>query len=164
MYPITRSLSLFLGAFLRSCTEDKSSSWFLFTFWLARVKSYQLFAAVLLSVPDLPFALSHTPSTIYLYFFKGFFLSILLSLPLLFHSFPGVTLALPVTSCHLLSPLHYGLEQPKIQTAVPGHSLVRSLVRSHRSLVRLLRTACFPCALHCAYSFACSLTSSLVGK
>ena len=30
---------------------------------------------------------------------------------------------------------HYGREQPRIQTAVLGHSLVRSLVRSHRSLV-----------------------------
>ena len=35
---------------------------------------------------------------------------------------------------------HYGLKQPKIQTAVLGHSLVRSLVHSHRSLVRLLRS------------------------
>ena len=32
-------------------------------------------------------------------------------------------------------PLHYGPEQPRIQTEVIGHSLVRSLVRSHRSLV-----------------------------
>ena len=28
--------------------------------------------------------------------------------------------------------LHCGLEKPKIQTAVLGHSLVRSLIRSHR--------------------------------
>ena len=33
------------------------------------------------------------------------------------------------------APGHYGLEQPKIQTAVLGHSLVRSLIRLHRSLV-----------------------------
>ena len=48
-----------------------------------------------------------------------------------------------------------------------GHSLVRSLVRSHRSLVRLLRTARFARALRCAHSFARSLpslTPSLVGK
>ena len=29
--------------------------------------------------------------------------------------------------------LHYGQKQPRIQTEVLGHSLVRSLVRSHRS-------------------------------
>ena len=48
-----------------------------------------------------------------------------------------------------------------------GHSLVRSHVRSHRSLVRLLRTACFTRALRCAHSFTrllTSLTPSLVGK
>ena len=41
------------------------------------------------------------------------------------------------------------------------------LTRSHRSLVRLLRTARFARALRCAHSFARSLTSltpSLVGK
>ena len=36
------------------------------------------------------------------------------------------------------SQVLYGREQPKIQTAVLGHSLVLSLVRSHRSLVRSL--------------------------
>ena len=41
-----------------------------------------------------------------------------------------------------------------------GHSL-RSLVRSHRSLIRLLRTARFARALRCAHSFARSLTRSL---
>ena len=51
---------------------------------------------------------------------------------------------------------HYGLEEPKIQTEVLGHSLVRSLLCSHRSLVRLLRTARFARALR-------SLTS-LVGQ
>ena len=49
---------------------------------------------------------------------------------------------------------HYGPKQPRIQTEVLGHSLVRSLVRSHCSLVRLLRTARFACALHCAHSLA----------
>ena len=41
---------------------------------------------------------------------------------------------------------------------VLGHSLVRSLVHLHRSLVRLLRPARFARALRCALSFACSLT------
>ena len=62
---------------------------------------------------------------------------------------------------------HYGRKQPRIQTEVVGHSLVRSLVRSHRSLVRLLRNARFARALPCALSFARLLTSrtpSLVGK
>ena len=36
---------------------------------------------------------------------------------------------------------------------VLGHSLVRSLVRSHRSLVCLFRTARFARALRCAHSF-----------
>ena len=40
-----------------------------------------------------------------------------------------------------------------------GHSLVHLLVRSHRSLDLLLWTACFARALHCAHSFARSLTS-----
>ena len=65
------------------------------------------------------------------------------------------------------SSAHYGLEQPKIQTEVLGHSLVRLLVCSHRSLVCLFRTACFACALRCAHSLACSLillTLSLVGQ
>ena len=44
---------------------------------------------------------------------------------------------------------------------VRGHSLLRSLVRSHRSLIRLLRTARFARALRCAHSFARSLTRSL---
>ena len=39
-----------------------------------------------------------------------------------------------------------------------GHSLLRSLVRSHRSLIRLLRTALSASALRCAYSLARSLT------
>ena len=43
---------------------------------------------------------------------------------------------------------------------VIGHSILRSLVRSHRSLSRLLRTARFARALRCAHSFAHSLTHS----
>ena len=59
------------------------------------------------------------------------------------------------------------VQNNQIQTEVLGHSLVRSLVRSHRSLARLLRTARFARALRCAHSFARSLTSLtplLVGK
>ena len=37
--------------------------------------------------------------------------------------------------------VHCGLEQTRIETQVLGHLLVRLLVRSHCSLVRLLRTA-----------------------
>ena len=44
---------------------------------------------------------------------------------------------------------------------VLGPSLLCSLARSHRSLIRLLRTARFARALHCALSFARSLTHSL---
>ena len=44
---------------------------------------------------------------------------------------------------------------------VLGHSLLHSLVRSHRSLIRLLRTARFARALRCAHSFSRSLTHSL---
>ena len=62
--------------------------------------------------------------------------------------------------------LHCGPDQPRIQNEVLGHSLIHLLVRLHRSLVRLLRTGRFACALRCAHSFARSLTSltSLVGK
>ena len=49
---------------------------------------------------------------------------------------------------------HGDLEQPKIGKLVMGHSLVRSLVRSHRSLVRSHRTARFARALRCAHSLA----------
>ena len=44
---------------------------------------------------------------------------------------------------------------------VLGHSLLRSLVRSHRSLIRLPRTARFARALRYAHSLARSLTHSL---
>ena len=49
---------------------------------------------------------------------------------------------------------HCGPEQPRIQTEVLGHSLVHSLVRWHRSLVRFLRTARFARAFRCARSLA----------
>ena len=50
---------------------------------------------------------------------------------------------------------------------VLGHSFVRLLIRSHRSLICLIHTACFAHALHCAHLFACSLISfipKLLGK
>ena len=43
---------------------------------------------------------------------------------------------------------------------VPGHSLVRPLVRSHRSLIRMLRTARLAHALRCAHSCAHYFTYS----
>ena len=48
-----------------------------------------------------------------------------------------------------------GSKEPRIQTF--GHSLVLSLIRSHRTLIRLLRTACL---------LACStaLTHSILGS
>ena len=76
---------------------------------------------------------------------------------------------------------HFGPERPKIQNEVLGHSLVRLLVCSHHSLVRLLRPTHFARALcsralprslvrslaHFAHSLApllTSLTPSLVGQ
>ena len=44
---------------------------------------------------------------------------------------------------------------------VLGYSLLRSLVRLHRSLIRLLRTARFARALRCAHLIASSLIPSL---
>ena len=49
----------------------------------------------------------------------------------------------------------------KTQTKVLSHSLVRSLVCPYRSLVRLLRSACFACALHSALARSAALTHSL---
>ena len=60
-----------------------------------------------------------------------------------------------------LPPRTMGRMTLKSTRRVLGHSLLRSLVRSHRSLIRLLRTARFARALRCAHSFACSLTRSL---
>ena len=45
-----------------------------------------------------------------------------------------------------------------------GHSLIRSLAHSHRSLVRSLRTARCARALRCAHSFTRSLTHSLLSS
>ena len=53
-----------------------------------------------------------------------------------------------------------GTMTTKSTRGVLGHSLLHSLVRLHRSLVRLLRTARFARALRCAHSFARSLTHS----
>ena len=54
-----------------------------------------------------------------------------------------------------------------VSTGPLARPFARSLVCSHRSFVRLLRTARFARPLRCAHSFARSLTSltpSLVGK
>ena len=48
---------------------------------------------------------------------------------------------------------HCGPEPPRILTEVLGHSLVRSIVCSHRSLICLLRTTRFARALRCAHSW-----------
>ena len=61
-------------------------------------------------------------------------------------------------------PYHSDSKLLEIGMLVMGHSLIRSLVRSHRSLVRLLRTARFARALRCAHSFARSLTHSLLSS
>ena len=58
-----------------------------------------------------------------------------------------------------IPPLHCGLKQTRIEMKVLGHSLVRLLVRSHRSLVHLLRTALFARTLRFAHSFFRLLTS-----
>ena len=47
---------------------------------------------------------------------------------------------------------------------VLSHSLVRSLIHSHRSLIHLLNIARFTRALRCAHSFARSLAPELIGK
>ena len=61
--------------------------------------------------------------------------------------------------------MHGGLDNPKIGTSALGQSLLHSLVRSHRSLIRLIRTACLARALRCAHSFARShFTPKLTGK
>ena len=54
-----------------------------------------------------------------------------------------------------------GSNDMKSTRGVLGHLLLRSLVRTHRSLIRLLRTARFARALRCAHSLARSLTRSL---
>ena len=52
-----------------------------------------------------------------------------------------------------VSPWHSDSGDLKIRTLIMGHSLIRSLIRSHRSLVRLLRIARFARALRCALWF-----------
>ena len=49
---------------------------------------------------------------------------------------------------------HSGSEEPRIGSQVLRHSLARSLVRSHYSLICLLRTACFVRAFRCAHLLA----------
>ena len=55
-----------------------------------------------------------------------------------------------------------GWNDTKSTRRVLGHSLFRLLVRSHHSLIRLLRTGCFARALRCAHSLAalCSFARS----
>ena len=67
-------------------------------------------------------------------------------------------------SFYPISALHSDSKYLEIGMLVTGHSLIHSLVCSHRSFVRLLRTARFARALCCAHSFARSLTHSLVGQ
>ena len=52
---------------------------------------------------------------------------------------------------------HGGSKEYKINASVLVHSLLLSLVRSHRSLIRLLHTARFARALRCYYSLAHAL-------
>ena len=47
---------------------------------------------------------------------------------------------------------------------VLGHSPVRLLAHSHRSLIHSLRTACFACALSCAHSLARFRAPALMRK
>ena len=61
-------------------------------------------------------------------------------------------------------PQHGGLDERVIGTLVMGHSLLRSLVCSHRSLIRLLCTARFARAFRCAHSLAHTLAPELMGK
>jgi len=85
---------------------------------------------------------------------------VLLSLRV-FDTYYTIFVFFPFSASLRFPPLHSDPECLEIATLVMGHSLVRSLVRSHRSLVRLLRTARFARALRCAHSFARSLTHSL---
>ena len=67
----------------------------------------------------------------------------------------------PVTQFSPFSLSFYiGSKQPRIGSEVLGHSLVRSLIRSHCSLIRLIRAACFARALCSAHLFTRSLTHS----
>ena len=76
--------------------------------------------------------------------------------------------------CRLSTPLQRHLmvdqnnQKPRRKSTGPlARPFARSLVRLHCSLIRLLRTSRFTCALRCARSLASSLTlltPSLVGK
>ena len=73
------------------------------------------------------------------------------------------------TKFHKDPKFHYALwarttKNTDWSTGPLARPFARSLVRSHCSLVRLLRTAGFARALRCAHSFARSLIPSLVGK
>ena len=59
-----------------------------------------------------------------------------------------------LTKSQMNTSMHSGPEQPRIQTEVLGRSLIRLLVRSHRSLPRLLRTTRFANKLRCTHLFA----------
>ena len=78
----------------------------------------------------------------------------------------SVVIAAPLTRFgRTMGRMHCDSEPLKFGTLVMGHSLIRSLVRLHRSLTRLLRTARFillpSLARCCVHSFARSLTHSL---
>ena len=61
-----------------------------------------------------------------------------------------------------MEALHSDSEFLEIGMFIMGHSLIPSLVRSHLSLVRLLRTARLARALRFAHLSACSLAPELV--
>ena len=67
----------------------------------------------------------------------------------------------PTSRHRLYSRSTTGRMTMKSTRRVLGHSILRSLILSHRSLIRLLRTARFARALRCAHSFARSLTRLL---
>ena len=58
--------------------------------------------------------------------------------------------------------MHYGPEQPRIQTEVLGHSLVRSLVRSHRSLTSLTPSLVGKCLIRLLFCLCFLLFSTIV--
>ena len=96
--------------------------------------------------------------------------------PLAILLFPWIFFLLPTGGCGGEGPphgatvekgdtiIHCGTEQPRIQTEVLGHSLHRSLVHLHHSLVCFFRPAHFARALRCAHLFARSLTPLLERK
>ena len=69
----------------------------------------------------------------------------------------SVTIAVPLTRFNHTM----GRMTIKSTRSVLGHSLVRSLIPSHPTLIRSLRTVCFACALRCAHSFVRSLNHIL---